>query len=294
MGCCGTARASGGGVIGVDLTPETDEKGPSIVSLLAVHAGALVELRALVAGVAGYDAARHDDLHLLRFLLSHKVQPRAAAKAFAAALVYRRANNIDAIADAVRGGLKQSQFPHYDKIHPRLPFHLSELGGGQPTMFLSVRELQLGPLMREMTTAEYVLYNQYVNELVHQNVDEASRRTGRIVKLVRLIDATGMGWQTLSLKYISAVAAAARGSEDAYPQLLGYFFLCNAGRAARAVWENAARPLLPSRLVEKSAVLEPLTAKADLHRLLEWVPRAKLPSQLGGDLGAGAAAGGKV
>ncbi|KAJ1633329.1 hypothetical protein T492DRAFT_866986 [Pavlovales sp. CCMP2436] len=220
MGCCGSAAAANAGLAPASGRNETAEEiGPTIDELLAKHAGALAELRAIAAAEDGYDAAKHDGLHLLRFLLSHKLNAKLAAKAFATALAWRRANGIDAIADAVRGGLKQSQFPHYAKIHPRLPFHFSELGAGQPTMFFSVRELRLTELMREMTTAEYVLYSQYISEHIHQTTDFESRRTGRIVKLVRLIDATGIGLATLNMKYISAVAAAARGSEDAYPQV---------------------------------------------------------------------------
>ncbi|KAJ1637547.1 hypothetical protein T492DRAFT_951903 [Pavlovales sp. CCMP2436] len=260
--------------------------GPTIASLLAEHADSLAELRVLAAGVEGYERTKHDDLYLLRYLLSHKLQPRAAVKAFASGLAWRRANGIDAIAQVVKeAGFVDgvhSQFPQYGKINPRLPMHFSGLADGQPTVYFSVRELKLAELMREITVADYVLYSQYLNEMVHQATDAASRRTGRIVKLVRLIDATGVGWHTLNMKYFSAVTAAARGSEDAYPQLLGYFFMCNAGRMARTFWENAARPLLPSRMVEKSALLEPLTSEADLQRLLVWVPLAKLPAQLGG------------
>lgn len=262
------------------------EESAEVPALLRTHAEAIAQLRALVEPLHGYDAASHDGLCLLRFLLSHKLQPKAAARAFEGALAWRRANGIDAIAAAIRAGKAHADAPHYAAVAPHLPMHLL-LDGAQPICFVQAHELRLPELMRSVSSAEYVAYTHFANELSFQAVDRATRSSGRLVRLVRLIDAKGLGWRHVSLRYLAAVAAAARGGEDAYPQLLGAFYLCNLGPSMASLWERTIRPLLPARMVEKAHVLEPGSRPRDREALLAALSPERVPTQLGGRLEVG-------
>lgn len=82
--------------------------------MLREHGALLAEVRELVVGVPGYSAGKHDDLHMLRFLLSHKLRPAMVAKAFANACAWRAAHGIDDISAAIRAGLEQPGFPLYE------------------------------------------------------------------------------------------------------------------------------------------------------------------------------------
>lgn len=124
---------------------------------------------------------------------------------------------------------------------------------------------------------------RYLTEHIWLTIDGAQRRSGRLIKLVRVIDARDMSLRHVSMKFFGAVAAAARGgAEDAYPQMIGGFFLCNAGGPMKFFFEHTIRPLLPTRLVEKSAFYEPLRSPADLEALLGWLPMERLPTLVGG------------
>lgn len=257
-----------------------------ISALLALHADALAQLRALVEPLPDFDTARHDDVFLLRFLLSHKLQPKAAARAFGNALTWRRANGVEEIAAAIRGGMRQEAFPHFEKIHPLVPLHLV-IGDKEPIIFISLHELRLAELMQTVSSADYVQYTHHMNELTFQAADRVTRRTGRLAKLVRLLDARTLGWRHFNLRYFSAVAAAARGSEDAYPQMLGGFYLCNLGPTMHAFWRGTIKPLLPTRFVEKTFLYEPATHPEDLAALLAALSKECVPVQLGGTLQIG-------
>lgn len=252
--------------------------------LLAEHAAAIAELRALLSSEDGFDPAEHDELHLLRFLLSHALSPRRAARAFTAGMHWRREHDIDSIRQSVLAGLPQSGFDGFRKIHRNLPYWILTGAPSQPAVFVSAAEVNLDALMAETTLEEYVRYMFFFNEYTAARCDAATRRTGRLVKVVRLIDARGLGLRHLNVRFYQAVAAAARGSENAYPQLLGAFFLANAGPTLKLLWERTLVPLIPKRVLEKSHVIEPLTSAADRAKLATWLPAHAMPVQVGGEL----------
>jgi hypothetical protein len=281
MVCCSNNRSLGDAAGAAAPAPAEGD----IQALIRTHGILIAALRKLVVNEPLYSAREHDDLSLLRFLLSHSLSVERAARAFRTALEWRAAHGVDAIAAELRAGLRQPDFPHYARVQQGMPFHLLgfETGVEQPVMYISVPELKIPQMMRDGLTADqYVLYNRYLTEHIWQTVDAAQRRTGRLVKLVRVIDARDMSLRHVSMKFFNAVAAAARGAEDVYPQMIGGFFLCNTGSAMKFFFEHTIRPLLPSRVVGKTAFYEPLLQPADLEALLGWLPRERLPIAVGG------------
>lgn len=257
--------------------------------MIREHRGLLDELQALVRGMSDYDEARHDDLHLLRFLLSHKMRPIAASKAFGNALRWRSENKIDEISAAIRNGLEQPGFPRYNDIFPKFPaqIFIPPSPVEQPYFFGSAGAADIHGLMQAITPADFVQYTFYINERLFFECDAATRRTGRIVRFVRVVDARGFGVKHFNLQFARANAAAARMSEDAYPQLLGAMFVCNVSTTFKTLWDTTVARLMPKRVLEKTFVLMPLASAKDRQRLLSWIPEEHLPLAVGGSLAIG-------
>lgn len=259
--------------------------GSEVARLIEANARMIAELRAEVEHLPDYDEARHDELHLLRFLLSHKKKVPAAAKAFTRALEWRRAHNLDAVGDQIRSGtMYQERYPAFDKIHPRVAFHILVTDEGQPILYNSLGETDFAALMAiPNSVAAYCAYHYHMTEHCAILCDVATRRTGRFVKQHKVVDGSQAATKHLCMPYLRAVSAAAKDSEDAYPQLVGKIVVCNFGPFFRTIFQRVALPLMPERLREKVWVLEPIEMANDLSKLLDLLPKEVLPDRLGGD-----------
>jgi len=259
--------------------------GSEVRQLLDFHAEAIGALRGRVERHRLYDASRHDDLHLLRFLLSHKGKVDAAAAAFEGALEWREEHGIDAIsARILKGELSQRDFPGFTNIHHLNPWYTLVAPDGGVVLFNAVGECNFHKVMESTTVEEFCRYQWHMTELSALLCDRATRRTGRLVRQVKVVDVSGASLSMLNMRFMSAVSAASKKSEDAYPQLAASMYVCNAGAGLRTLFERVAAPLLPKRLREKVVLLEPRARTKDRERLLACVPSAQLPEHVGGKL----------
>jgi len=90
----------------------------------------------------------------------------------------------------------------------------------------------------------------------------------------------GLRLKHASMGFARAASAAAKDHVDCYPQNLGHLFLCNVPYAMKVVWETAVSPLLPERVVEKTAVLNPKKSLVDLDELTDHIPLYRLPAAI--------------
>lgn len=241
------------------------------------------EMRLKVAEASGYDAQRHDDVHLLRFVLTHGDASSAAA-AFRSALAWRRSYNMDAVARDIRkSGYRPDRLAGYPDVHRYLPLHLIR-HSGQPVVFISAAEVDIEGLARTVSAEDYVTYTHHFTELVALLCDLETRRTGRLVKHLRLADVTSLGMHHINVQYFRKVAAATKGAEDAYPQLLGNMVIANPSAAVKGLWDASLRHLLPKRMIERTLVVQPTASDRDRTALQRLLPVAALPLQLGGEL----------
>ena len=81
---------------------KSDGSGLVLGELLPKHAGIIERLRELLSEEPLFEPARHDEVFLLRFLLSHKLDPKRAAKACRRALAIRKEQGLDELADMFR------------------------------------------------------------------------------------------------------------------------------------------------------------------------------------------------
>lgn len=261
-------------------------------ALLEEHREHLDALKDIVSRYAGFDAARHDDLCLLRYILTHK-EVKASADAFRSSLSWRAEHKMDEFAERIRReDLDQSRVDGYDVISRYLPFHLivakGQDGGARlPIVFISAKEADPAGLMTHVSPDAYSAYIHRFTELVAIFCDLETRRTGRLVRQLRLVDCTGLGVHHINVPYLRMVASALKGAETSYPQLLGSMIICNGSMSFSVLWSSTLRHLLPKRMVEKAAILRPSSNARDCERLFELLPRSCVPLQLGGDLRLG-------
>ena len=260
-----------------------------IADLLARHAGAVAAVRAAMPSAsAHYDAARHDELWCLRFLLSHKLEPSRAVAAMAASLELRHSMGLDEVGVHVRTWPPE-RWPAWDAFCECLPLfgvytHWPNPDGGLVHL-CRAPEVDLRALAARIDKLEYFL--KYAVEWNFQLLDDASRRTGRILKITRIFDAPGFSpRRQLSLAAVRKLTALSARWESLYPQLLGVQLFCHVPKVLRGLLDHVVVPLFPAKLTEKTRVIAPRERPDDRAALLAWIGdggREWLPRYLGGD-----------
>jgi hypothetical protein len=258
-------------------------KGSEVRDLLDAKDWAVQALRERVKSHRLYDAAKHDDFSLLRFLLSHHDRVAASAHAFTSALEWREEHSLDEIAKRLRSGLRQCDFPGFERIHPHNPWYIytSPTDGGV-VVINAIAQSNFKRLMDSTTVAEFSAYQFHVTELSMMLCDRASRASGRLVKQTKIVDVAGAAMSQLDMRFINAVSASSKSAENSYPQLSGSLLICNAGTGVRFLFDHIAMPLMPVRLRSKVVMVEPLHRADDRDRLLSLLPADELPDRVGG------------
>ncbi|KAL3903092.1 MAG: hypothetical protein SGPRY_011814, partial [Prymnesium sp.] len=183
-------KAGGAGEAG----EEADEKGrveaavarlPLVSDLLATHKGQLRDLR-LRAEVAALLDARHDDVHLLRYLLSAKGDVSKAATNLCKAIIWRRENasllepsNLERVRQQARGWSPSATLPFTTRA-------------GQPVAVAApfLADLHAKP-------ADFHFLSGIANrEESYALCDQMTRASGRLTKLVIIQDLRGFSFGT--------------------------------------------------------------------------------------------------
>lgn len=118
-------------------------------------------------------------------------------------------------------------------------------------------------------------------EWLFQVLDEATRRTGVLVKVTRLLSLRGFALSMLNLKLARWDAQAKAETQDLYPQLQGEMLLVDPPRALLWAWTAIVRPLLPKRVAERTHLIDTTTATGRAT-LQQRCSLESLPTFLGG------------
>ena len=256
--------------------PSLSRSQPSIKSLLAKHADALAALRTELADEAAGWAS--DDLWLLRFCLSHRTTEKAADAA-RATLRYRAANS-DLLRRAMEGGGSHEDALGALNKQALLP---SPTLLGEPVHVVRAAASDVKKLMDDFTEEEVVEHLNLSKERAFLRCDAESRRSGRLVKLVSVLDIRDGRLSDLDLRFLRALGRASAETEKFYPQLLGLVAAVNAPPWVHALVRVASH-FVPERTMRKLAVCGATdTAEecAALCRTLCCTPDG-LPDFLGG------------
>jgi hypothetical protein len=259
----------------------------SVSRLISKYAAQLAELKALVSSSEHYKAHLHDDIWLLRFLLSHfsKGGVATAARAALGAIEWRHANGMDE-PTLPCGGPESLKVPAVAKVYnglrdrAALSYYVPDPDRG--TVLVAVPSMvDFHKLAANMTEEESAIAHRLSTEWLFRQCDVVTRRTGYLTKTVRLIDLKGLRLSGLNREFQRRDAKNSKTLEDFYPQLLGAVYLCHAPSWMQAVWRGM-RTILPARVVEKVDFLEPKRDVRERARLMRWIACEHLPECFGG------------
>lgn len=268
-----------------DAIPVDDGR-PCIKSLIAEHRDCIGELRRHVSRHSEYDSNKHDDLWLLRFLLSHKKKITAATKAAIHTLDFRKEHRLgekdlrysppgpEAACAAMQ---RYAMYAEKDTFQWTVP----DPQKGVVT-FIRYAGLDQHALVKKVDEDDWLPSFIYVSEWAFQWTDYISRTTGRLTKNIRLVDLAGFhlrdGCRENQIRDSKAMAVM----EDCYPQLLHAIFVVNPPVWISIPWE-VFRHLMPKRVKEKFALLYPATSEKDRLLLNKHIDNSLLPARFGGE-----------
>lgn len=274
-----------------DPVPPANERDdrPAVKDLIAEHRDKIERVRQELKDSNGslYDPSKHDDLWIVRFLLSHKKNVKASVKAAKHTLEFRSRFQLDerdirhihmgvANVDEIPDPVKRYQDccdPETFRfvVYPRcVVSYLKFSGFDQPK------------LVEKVDPDDWLPAYAFISEYSHQWVDFITRTTGRLTKTIRVVDLEGISLRKqCNPTAIHRDGKALSTMEDVYPQLLQALFLMHAPVWVEAPW-RMLRPIIPKRVVTKFDFLEPQKRSRDFQKITKYVDPEQLPERYGG------------
>jgi hypothetical protein len=261
--------------------------------MLAANRQHLDALNAALHADPLFDASKHDDLFLLRFLLSY--EPRgsdvsAAVAAVRRSLSLRQIHKLDEVGhDLEHTPMRRWLDAHlHEQLAHAIDVHIVQPHPDAPLIVCTrLSECHFENLLTELGSANYVRASIMLMEFVSRRMDAATRRTGRLVKYIRAMDCSGLSSSSLfeGLRFLRMEAAKViRDMQVLYPQMLGNVLFLHGPTTATVIYDRVIRPLMPSKVSQKTLVLCPRKWKAHAKLLASLVPATHLHTSYGGAL----------
>jgi len=263
-------------------------RGPNLVvaELLKTHAAALAELLAAVQDDPLFNNHHpyFDELGRLRFLLSAKLDPKKAAANLRSALALRQQFGLDEVRERIRGA--PSRTWSTDAAWAAMEMHtiLSETiiqpdPDGPIISLIKPAQLDQHRVADEITPAAFQAFVRTRNEAMYAVLDETTRRTGRLTRMVRIMNIEGLSIGGVSQKLSKASGNLSEQTQCLYPQLLVGMVGINVPRPLKFFYDAVIRRFVPAKVQEKVMIVDvrqpaELQQLADRHGIsLDDVPR---------------------
>eukprot|EP00545_Synedropsis_sp_CCMP1620_P007905 CAMPEP_0119011352 /NCGR_PEP_ID=MMETSP1176-20130426/5615_1 /TAXON_ID=265551 /ORGANISM="Synedropsis recta cf, Strain CCMP1620" /LENGTH=229 /DNA_ID=CAMNT_0006964163 /DNA_START=129 /DNA_END=815 /DNA_ORIENTATION=+ len=214
----------------IDPVATADDR-PVVLDLIEKNKKQIGEIREELKKDPLYIPKKHDELWIVRFFLSHK-KVKPAVRAAKYTLQFRKEHNLDAV--DIRGQCIDKNVPN-----PTLAKYLSHCDDDAGTFsipdkrrsvlhYVRLAGIKQHDLVENLTREEWLPVYLHFTEWSFQWLDYITRTTGRLTKLLRLIDLKGLKMSMLNIENISRDGKAMGAMEDCYPQALHSIKLCNA------------------------------------------------------------------
>lgn len=269
----------------IDPVCDEDDR-PSVLDLIQENRKSIDAVKEELQKDPLYTIEKHDDLWILRFLLSHKKKTKAALKAGIATLKFRKERNLD------NADVRQYPVTSKENNSPSTQKYLSYCE--ENTFAFTVPDRKRGvvsyinfsginqhKLVETFPEEEWLPAFLYTAEWAFQWIDYITRTTGRLTKQLRLLDLKNFRLSSLNRENVKRDGKAMGITEDAYPQMLESIFVCNAPSWIQIPW-RLCRPILPKRTVSKIDFVSPETSEKERKRLLRFIADDNLPIRFGG------------
>jgi CRAL/TRIO domain len=267
---------------------EYDDR-PAVIPLISKHRSIIDQVRSELKLDPLYNKIKHDDLWILRFVLSHKRKVKAAVKAAKYTLVFRQEHYLDARDRrfvSPMEGFAGENLTRYMKFlsEDALIFALPDAQRGV-VGFLHLGGFDQHELVKNVDEKDWLPCFLHFSEWTFQWQDYITRTTGRLTKSIRIIDASGLKMDESSGECSRRDGKVMGVMEDCYPQLLQTLFICNAPGWIEFFW-RMIRPIMPSRVTSKMDFIDPNHREHELKHLLAYISLENLPARFGGKYGA--------
>lgn len=272
--------------------PVTPEDGrPSICDLLEKHSDDVNAVREIVSKDNPlYNADFHDDLWILRFVLDYD-KPKAAAKAAVNTMKYRAEHGLEELEnfDWIDFGLPGSTdvpkiFSTFkERIEEDTTFISLPNGDRGLIIYMRIAGLDMTRMINETTEEAIVKALRITLEFYFRVLDEITRRTGRLTKMVRLMDMSGMSASGLNRKYTKIEGNCASDADNYYPQQLANIFVFNAPGWIAGVWK-VVKYVFPARVRQKVDIMSAQSegSLSEKSRVFYFISASDLPTKYGG------------
>ena len=210
---------------------------PFAADVSAAHRG---QIDALLHSIQGWDSGGTcivDELFVLRFLLA---DPANAERNLKACLEWRQRNR-DTLIEASKGHL-----PHEAEIQKHAKKGVCGWLGDQ--YLISVVRAGHGNssgIMKELTYDQALAHLLFHNEYLFTLVDQQTRRTGRMCKVITVLDLQGFSMRSFDRRFAKASGDSTHLATMYYPQLTKTVVLINLPVTFRILHSFATR--FPSR-----------------------------------------------
>ena len=258
---------------------------PSVKDLIQDHRTAIDELTRLVADHPLYEPQKHDDLFVLRYVLSHKKKMKAAVKALKHTLEFRAKHKLDEkdIRDTLPHTYPSGPLREYWDLRCPGESLICTLPDRQRGSVLFLDPGMMVPGTSNQMTKEVWSEAFYKSqEWGFQWLDYVTRTTGRLTKQTRLMNLEHVGFKSTHRKDIKWDGAIMNEMEDVYPQMLGAIYCCNAPTIINVLW-GIAKKIMPKRVVEKFNIVDPEKNPHDRDAILQYISVSALPTMFGGE-----------
>jgi len=272
---------------------EKEDNRPLVKDLLEEHAPKLAKLRTILEKEESYSKEHYDDLWMLRFLLSHKKVSKASAAAIST-MNYRKERKINELGDVRHKLSDHTAAEPSDREFEVVKKYMTCFRSNLASMFalpdpdrgiVNIATLALidqKKCVKEMSLEETVEAYLLGNEMIFQINDEITRRTGKLTKVLRILDMTDFSLTDFDRQFAQRDGAANKSIEDYYPGLLGTCIIINPPTWLNAVWK-VLKLLFPKKFLEKIAFVVPAKNPKDVDSFLPYISRDKLWEKYGGN-----------
>lgn len=280
-------KSSGKISVAPDLS--MDER-PLVSDLLAKYSEEVESVRELVSEDNPlYDAKIHDELWLLRFFLSQKKVPKAAAAA-RKAIEYRNKLGLDSIKTFEWAGtfdddhVPECWLPYTTRCGRNGVIGCQPDGDRGIIEYIDLAKIPMHLLASEVSLEEVRVVQRIAQEFQFRVLDEVTRRTGRLTKAIRVIDMKNVKLSDISRKYLVYESKIAKEIEDFYPQKADTIFVYNAPSWVQYLFKTFS-PLFPRRLTQKVTIVTGSSDEClpDDSAIFKYMSPAHLPTKYGGE-----------
>lgn len=271
----------------------TEDDRPAVRDLLDMYRDGIDNVRDLVSADQNglYTASLHDDLWMLRFYLSHGKNASKAAKAAIKTMIYRAEHGLDEIDQLGWLEPRTSQEMEMPLIFRAYTNHMDydAVYHTQPHadrgvfVYVQLAGIHMTKIATTVSREEMSAAMRITNEFYFRVLDEVTRRTGRLTKMVRVIDMAGSSISRLDHRFLKVEGRTAKEIEDFYPQQLASVYLFNAPLWMEKAWKVFSH-LIPTRTRKKVDIFSRSSSKSlpKNARVFEHIRHCDLPQRYGG------------